>query len=81
MVWGSIEILGLIGGLHEQCRTTLSRRFKIEWLLRTLALWHYRLDPSRCIKLSASFAINTVAKMNVTDDPLSCTVTRLRERD
>jgi hypothetical protein len=41
--------------VHEQCKTKLSRRFKIECLLPTL--WHYTLDPSRCIKLGASFAI------------------------
>jgi hypothetical protein len=33
-------------GNREQCRTTLSRRFKIEWLLQTRAMWHYSLDPS-----------------------------------
>jgi hypothetical protein len=37
-------------------------------------------DPSRCIKLGASFAISRLL-MNVTDDRLSRNVTHLRERD
>jgi hypothetical protein len=48
--------------LHEKRRTTLSRRFKIEYLLHTPSLWHYTLDPSRCIKLGASFAIARLLK-------------------
>jgi hypothetical protein len=69
----------VIRGLHEQCRTTLSRRFKVEWLLYTPALWHFTLDPSRCIKLGASFKIPPVAQMNAAGDRLSRIVANLRD--
>jgi hypothetical protein len=57
-----------------------SRRFKIEWLLHASTLWHYSLDPFRCLKLGASFPIPGCS-MNVTDDRPSRIVTHLREPD